>query len=220
MRKFVSGIGIVLILFGFTTSAYAQTTATRPGQIKREVVKERVETRKEIIADRKENITTKLDGLKIRIASKEASLKLRLNKFKDKTKALIVEKVSTVLNNINENRVTHSNRFLENASRILNKLQERVSNAASNGKDAASANAAISSARAKIASASAAVASQSAKEYTLSVSSESAAKAEIKATRDAFHGDWQSVRALLIDAKQAVANAIRVAATTLGGDNP
>src|SRR3989338_6839404 len=179
MRKFVSGIGIVLILFGFTTSAYAQTTATRPGQIKREVVKERVETRKEIIADRKENITTKLDGLKIRIASKEASLKLRLNK-----------------------------------------LQERVSNAASNGKDAASANAAISSARAKIASASAAVASQSAKEYTLSVSSESAAKAEIKATRDAFHGDWQSVRALLIDAKQAVANAIRVAATTLGGDNP
>lgn len=214
VKKIISAL-LISILFIFTSSAFAQTTATRPGQIRREAVKERVETRKEIITERRESITEKLENMRDRIASKEATLKLRLAKFKDKVKAQIVERVATNLNQINENRVDHANKFLANATRILNKLQERVNQAASNSKDATSANSAIADAKAKIASASAAVASQSAREYTVSISSESAAKSEIKSTRDMFHTDWQGVRRLLTDAKQSVATAIRVAATTL-----
>ena len=211
MKKVISVL-LISILFIFASPAFAQTTATRPGQIRREAVKERIDTRREAVSE-------KLENLRDRIATKEATLKLRLAKFKDKTKAQIVERIATNLNRINDNRVDHANKFLANALRILEKLQERVNKAVDAGKDATSANAAIIDARAKIASASAAVASQSAKEYTVSVSSESAAKSEIKSTRDMFHTDWQGIRILLTDAKQAVGAAIRVAATTLGGSN-
>lgn len=199
-------------MLSFYTPAFAQTTATRPGQIRKEAAKELVQIRKENVAER-------LSNLGERIASKEATLKLRINKFKDKVKAQIVERIGINLNTINDNRVDQATKFLANAARILDKLAERVSSASASGKDTTSANTAITNARSSIASASSAVASQSAKEYTLSISSESAARAEIKVTRDMFHDDWKGIRELMIIAKQSVADAIRVAATTLGGRN-
>jgi len=208
--KITASIGISILFLSLVASVSAQTNDTKPGQVRRELVQQRIETKREIVQNR-------LDNLKDRIATKQAALKERLAAFKDKRKVQIVERISTNLNKINSNWIDHANKFLANASRILEKLEERVNNQVSQGKDATEANTAITDAKAKLASASAAVASQSAKEYTVIISTESAAKEEIRTTRNALNTDWQAIRALLRDAKQAVANAIRVAATTLGG---
>lgn len=213
--KFVA-LGISLLLFSVTTIASAQT-ATNPATTRRDTAKERLETRKEGLETRKENIQDKIDNLQERIASREATLKQRLGKFKDKLKVERIERINKNLSMINSKRIDIANRFLANATRILDKLQERVRTEAGKGKDATTANSAILDARAKIASASGAVASQSLMDYTVSISSESAAKTEIKVTRDGLHSDWQNVRSLLTAAKQAVANAITVAVTTMGG---
>lgn len=208
MKKLISAI-LISAIFAVATPAIAQT-ATTPGQIRKGAAKERLAQRREITSER-------IDNLKERIATREAALKERLAKFKDKQKAQIIDRIGNTLNNINSNWVEHANRFLVNLTRILDRLQEKVNAQATSGKDATSTNSAIANAKAKIASASAAVASQSAKEYTVSISSESAAKAEIKSTRESFQSDWEKIRRMLIDARQAVGKAIETAATTMGG---
>lgn len=208
MKKLISAIFIGILLI-YSTPAFAQT-ATTPGRIRRDAVKER-------IAQKREIVTEKIGNLKERIATKEAALRERLAKFKDKEKAQIVERISTNFNKINSNWVDHANKFLANVTRILEKLQQKVNDQAAAGKDATAANAAITTAKAKIASASAAVALQSAKEYTATISGEAAAKSEIKSTRESLRDDWEIIRRLLIDARQAVGDAIEIAAKTLGG---
>lgn len=210
MKKLISAI-LISAIFASATPAIAQT-ATTPGQVRRDAAKERLAQRREVVSER-------IGNLKERIATREAALKERLSRFKDKQKAQIIDRIGSVLNNINSNWVEHANRFLANLTRILDRLQEKVNSEAATGDNATSANAAIANAKAKIASASAAVASQSAMEYTVSISSESAAKAEIKSTRESFHSDWEKIRRMLIDARQAVGKAIETAATTLGGRN-
>ena len=221
MKSALIAFLVSLGLLVFVTGASAEDSTTS-STTRRETAKEKLEQRKDTIQAKKdegkEAIGARIDNIKDRIASKEAALKARLSKFKDKKKAEIVERVSTNLNRINENRVNHSNKFLENATRLLEKLQDRVNQAGNNGKDTTSANSAITDAKTKIASASAAVATQSALDYTVTISSESGAKADSNAMRDKLHTDWKGVRKLLIETEQAVAEAVRVAATTLGGN--
>lgn len=178
--------------------------ATKPVEERRERVKERIETRKEIVAQ-------KVDTLKERMATKEAALKAKLDAFRDRKKATAAARISENLNKINDKQTSQMLKHLDKMTSILNRLEDRVNRGTPDIKDAALAQTAIADAEAAITTASSAVKAQSEKEYTLSVSSESKVRTDAKGTRDQLHTDLRAVRKLVIDAKQAVANAIRVA---------
>lgn len=150
-------------------------------------------------------------------ASRAATLKARLAQFRDQKKADKVSRINETLAMINKKRTDMMLKFLNNAERILGKLETRVNDAGTKGKDTTQAKAAITDAKKVIADARAAVVAQAAKTYTINVSSETTVRADAKTARDQLHNDLQSVRTQVQNAKKAVANAIRVAATTLGG---
>lgn len=146
-----------------------------------------------------------------RLASKAAALKLRLQTFKDTKKAEIAERVNTNLNNVNQNRTSQMQKHLETMSSILDRLEARVNKQTPDIKDPVSAKAAIAAARETIATTSAAVSEQALKDYTIQVTSETRIRIDAKTQRDKLHTDLLALRKKVIDAKQAVANAIKVA---------
>lgn len=93
-------------------------------------------------------------------------------------------------------------KHLERMSQLLDKLENRNPQAARTG---------IARARDAIASASAAVNVQADKDYTLQLTTESKIRADSQNQRQKLHDDLKAVRLLVIEAKQAVGNAIRTA---------
>ena len=182
--------------------------ATAPATTRKEKIQTRVETTRDA---RKENAADRVTATKERVATKEAALKARLEAFKDKKKAEVVEKVNKNLNNINQKMTGQMLKHLERMTSILTKLEARVNSAKPDVKNVAAAKAAIADAKASIASASAAVSSQAEIDYTITISSETKVKGDVQKVREQLHTDLKAVRKLVIDAKQAVANAIRVA---------
>ncbi len=156
------------------------------------------------------NIENQMANIKEKLASKEALLKVKLQTFKDQKKASAAARISTNLNQINQNQTTQMQKYLDTMSRILDKLETRVNQPTPDIKDPAAAKAAIASARAVIATASSAISAQAQKDYTIQATTESRIKADAQAMRDKLHTDIISMRKIVVDAKQAVANAIRV----------
>lgn len=163
------------------------------------------------IEARKENIVDKTAAMREKLASKAAALRLKLQTFKDKKKAEIADRVNINLNNINQKQTSQMQKHLDKMSAILDKLEARVENGKPDVKDPAAARVAIASARAVISSASAAVSTQAQKDYTITVTSEGRIGLDAKVQRDKLHTDLLAVRKMVVDAKQSVANAIRVA---------
>lgn len=199
-------LSLIIIACTFVTKVHA-VEGTNSGTTRKDLAQQRVDSRKEIAQVRIEA----LNSLKEKIASRQATLKLKLSTFRDKIKAQITDRINTTLNRINQNQTTQMQKHLDKMSKILAKLQTRVNSNSPDIKDINLANLAIASASSSIASASAAVKLQSEKDYTLNISTESAVRKEAQATRNLLHTDLQNLRKLVIDAKQAVANAIRVA---------
>lgn len=199
-------MGTILILLSLLLfAAYpvlAQDATT--GATRKEKTRERIEVRKENVADR-------VTATKERVATKEAALRVRLEVFKDRKKAEVVERVNKNLNNINKKMTGQMLKHLQRMTSILNKLEARVNSAKPDVKDVASARKAIADAKASMASASAAVQAQAENDYTITVSSETRAKTDVQKVREQLHNDLGALRQLVVEAKQAVAKAIRVA---------
>lgn len=185
---------LTLLLVIFATVVLAEdatgTTTTRPQRLK------------EIVEVRRENVENRIANIKEKFATREAALKARLETFKNKQKAQIAERVSTNLNKINQNQTDIMTKHLERMSQLLDKLENRNPQAARTG---------IARARDAIASASAAVNVQADKDYTLQLTTESKIRADSQNQRQKLHDDLKAVRLLVIEAKQAVGNAIRTA---------
>ena len=171
---------------------------------KKAEIKQKIETKMETIQE-------KLEAKKAQIATREAALKAKLESFKDQKKATIAARVSENLNKINDKQTEQMLKHLDKMTSILDKLEARVDQGRPDIKDPAKARLAIASASATVASASAAVNDQSAKDYTLQVSSEGKVKDDAKTARNRLFTDLKKVRQMVIDAKQAVAAAIRAA---------
>lgn len=180
------------------------SSAVRPAVRKNQLVQERIEAKKE-------NIESKIATLRGKIASKEAALRLRLQEFRDKKKAEIAERVNINLNKINQNRTTQMQKHLDKMSEVLDKLENRVNQAKPDIKDPAAARVAIAAAKLSISTASASVSAQSLKDYTIIVTTEGRIGVDAKIQRDKMHTDLVALRRLVIDARQTVSNAIRVA---------
>lgn len=153
----------------------------------------------------------KLEERRLKIASHEAEMKAKIQKFKDKQKAEIAARINTNLNRINQNQTDTMLKNLDLMSSLLDKLADRVTQGTPDIKDPALANQAIADAREAIANARTAVEAQAQKDYTIAVTTETRIRLDAQAKRDQLHTDIKAVRKLVIDAKQAVSNAIRVA---------
>lgn len=188
---------LILVSLGMmlVQPALAQTMPHREASpvIKRQIVKQKVDTIKE------------------KMATREAALKLKLQAFRDQKKATAAARISDNLNKINTRETEQMLKHLDMMTTLLNKLEARVNKATPDIKDQASAKGAIATARSAIASASAAVSVQAQKDYTIQVSSEAAVKSDAQKVRELLRTDLQAIRKLVITAKQAVANAVRVA---------
>lgn len=209
MKKIIlSAITTSTILLSTALPALAvddatSSTAKRPGPIQK-------------LEQRAERLTQRLESRKDNIASREAALKAKLQVFKDKRKAEVADRVNTNLNMINKKRTDMMMKHLDKMSEILAKVEARV-NSAPADKDTTAAKKTVADTKAAIDSAKAAVTTQAGNDYTITVTSETTVKTDAKAARDKLFNDLKATHQLVISAKQAVANAIRVTATTLGG---
>lgn len=194
---------LIPVIFAASVLAQDASTSGRPARPPF-LIKQRVEAKRENVAD-------KLVAMRENIASREAALKAKLRTFRDQRKAQVAERINETLNKINQNQTDQMLKFLDKVTSILDKLQSRVDQNSPDVKDPAAAKAAIVDARTKVASAEAAVKEQAQNDYTISVSSESTVRQDAKSAREKLHTDLMAVRKLVIDAKQAAANAIRVA---------
>lgn len=150
---------------------------------------------------RKEKVANKIATIKETQASREAILRTKLRAFKNQKKASAAARISTNLNQINQKQVEQMQKHLETMSQILDKLEVRVNQGTP----------AIASAREAWASASAAIVTQAQKDYTIKVTSEAKVREDAKTLRDALHADLLALRKTVLNTKQAISNAIKVA---------
>ncbi|MBI2018736.1 hypothetical protein HYS96_03470 [Candidatus Daviesbacteria bacterium] len=202
----------LLFIFLSATAVLAQD-ATTSGTTGKTNLRDRKETR---VETRKANVQERLTALKERIATKEAALKARLQNFKDQKKAQIAERVNVNLANINEKVTGAMNIHLGVMSGILDKLEARVNAGTKDIKDPAAVRSAIADARGAISSANEAVALQADKDYVLEATSEATVRKDMQGVKEKLRTDLGQLRKLVIDAKQKVANAIRVAKSNEG----
>lgn len=188
---------ILLLFFASSTLAVDATPSSATATTRKELAQQKIDMKRASVSEK--------------IASKEAALKAKLEKFRNKEKAVIAERVSMNLNKINEKMTLEMSKFLERVSTLLSKLEARVNQGSPNIKDVKLAKEAIASASASIKTAEAAVSAQAEKDYTITVTSEAKVKTDANNMRKQLHTDLQTVRKLVIEAKQAVGNAIRVA---------
>lgn len=160
---------------------------------------------------RREKVREKVEVVKEKMSTREAALKAKLAAFKDKRKAEIADRVNTSLNQINKKQTVQMLKYLDNMSALLGKLEKRVDSGSPDVKNADAAKVAIADAKAAIESAKSAVSAQADKDYTLTVTTESRVKADAQKVREALHTDLKTLRQQVIDAKKAVADAIRTA---------
>lgn len=188
----------------FAQDATSSTTGRGSVETRKTNTLQRIDARKQVVTDR-------VTAIREKIASREAALKTRLATFRDKKKAEIAERINTNLNKINQNQTGQMQNYLDRMSSLLDKLEARVNQASPDIKDPSLAKTAIADARTAIASASSAVSAQAEKDYTLQITTEGRVRAEAQEMRDLLHKDLQALRIQVVDAKQSVANAIRVA---------
>lgn len=168
--------------------------------------------------NKRENVIAIRDAQKENLASRAAALKAKLALFKNKDKASLVEKINGYFVTINARATDDMTKRLNKMTEILGKLKQRVDEATpSAGQSKDDANKAIADAQTAIDTGKAAVLAQSQKGYIISISSESAARADASKTRDSFRTDLISTNDLVKAARKAVSNAISIAHSSLGG---
>lgn len=202
-----------VVIFVTPVIAVESTGSSRPAREKIDTRKVKIETR---AATREAKITASMDERKTKMATKEAALKAKLQTFRDKKKAETAERVSINLDKINQNHTAAMLKHLDKMSALLDKLETRVTSATSDIKDPAAAKAGIADAKAIIATTSAAVKVQAEKDYTIQVTTEAKVKTDAQTKREELRSDLTALRKQVIDAKQAVSNAIKAAKSAQG----
>lgn len=146
----------------------------------------------------------------------QVQLKERLQVIRDNVKLKTAERIQERLTMINENRTEHFRKILERLTMIIDKIQTRTDKAKSEGKSTADIESAIAAAKSAIDSAIAAVEAQSGNTYEISVTDESTAREEIKATSDDLHEDLKQTRETVKSAADAVQQTFRTVKTVVG----
>lgn len=191
--------------------------ASREANLQDRIAKEKqaMEDRRTLETSKVALFRQKLENKRVLIASEEAKFREKLQTFKDKQKVTVADRVNTNLNKINQNQTDQMLKNLDLMSALLDKLTDRVNQGSPGStpdiKDPTGALQAISDAREVIDTARSAVQTQAQKDYTITVTTETKIRLDAQTKRDQLHTDITDVRKLVIDAKQAVSNAVRIA---------
>ena len=208
---------ILLIQPVFALDSTTSSTTRTPTNIQQKIdtrkliINTKIATKEANIASRETLFRQRLSEIKEKIASREAALKLKLQQFKDQQKANIAQKVNIELNKINQKRTFEMLKHLELMTNLLNKLEERITQNAPEIKNPDEAKLIIADARVAIADTTTDVQNQALKDYSLQATGETQIRAEAKVKRDQLFKDLEALRKKLIEDKQMVANAVRVA---------
>lgn len=185
--------------------ARALNAASAPAMLKPEGIMERMEMSAE----------KRLEMLKERIATKSAALKQKLTRFRDKTKAARLENINENLNTVNMNVTAALQKNLDNISAALDRLKTKADEAAAEGKDVTGLNSDIAEVETQWAEADEALKAQIEKDYTVALTSESSAKSDAQSARNILRTDLKSVHTEVLEARNALADAVKNALSSL-----
>ena len=161
----------------------------------------------------------KLADLKERLATRSAALKQKLARFKDKAKATRVENLNENLNTVNANVTSALEKNLSNIEMALQKLKVKAEEAESAGKDVTALKSDIVKVEGEWSEASDALNAQMAKDYTIAVNTESTVKADAEAARNTLRTDLKLTHSAIKEARDALANAVKNAISSMEGSN-
>ncbi len=203
MRKLLPALVLATSLLVPSSSVFAETSPSPSVRLQEQLRIERQNIQDQIKSER----------AKLEMERKEmrASASAKLREFKDKKKATLVERLSSQLNMLNQKHTEIMGRNVNRMTEILNKLQTKSSESSDSARLATNQQA-IDSAKTAIAAAQAAVVAQQARDYTIVVSSEATAKADVQAKKEQLRSDIKQTQQQIVDARQALSVAIRTVA--------
>ncbi|MDO8429029.1 MAG: hypothetical protein Q7S88_00165 [Candidatus Daviesbacteria bacterium] len=198
---------LILVLFLLAPAATLAENATPSSNLKDRQLKSASVSAKTL--ERKEKVASREGVIKLQRDKLKSALSARLKTHKDQKKAQIIERVDEMLNTVNTNRTEAMLKHLEKVESILTRVEERVDKAETAGKDGSSARGAIAQAKISIDQARVAALEQGNKDYTVSISSESGVRAEVKVVRDKLGTDLKNTHQIVKAAHDAVRGAIQ-----------
>lgn len=143
------------------------------------------------------------------VQQKREEFKTRLQTIRNEKKKAVVERIDTKIANTNEVHTVRFTSILLKLQSILDRVSQKASEAKANGKDTTALDSSIVSAQAAIDSAKAAVSAQAAKTYAIQISDEATLRNSVGTTTSQFRKDLRDVHKAIVEAKQAVQNAVR-----------
>lgn len=185
-----------------TNNAHAQAPTQNPQQL----FKTRLDT---LNQQKREAIATKS-------ATGMEEFKKRMAEIRDARKKAIVERIAVKIPNANTRLTNKMTDALTKLTQILNRIKNKAANLAASGQNTTALYTAITEAETAIASAKAAVEEQASKEYSANITTDAGLRSVIGQMVSQFRLDIQAVHKLMVEARQAVAEAIAEAAK-LGG---
>ena len=215
MKKFFPLFVLVSLFIALPSSASAEASSSTKVQR----ATDRIEKMEARVASREAKIVNRIEAKEEKIASRAAMFTQKIATFRNKQKAQVAQRVNLSLGNINQNRTQSMSNRLDKITEILTKVEARVNTVSSNGTDVSSATQAISQAKSAIEAAEMGISAQANNDYTITVTTEAQVGQDAKAVRTDLLADLKATQSLVIAARQAVANAISVSASTLKGSN-
>jgi hypothetical protein len=157
----------------------------------------------------KEKVTLEMQGKKQAFLEKVALIK-------DAKKKATVERIDTMIMDVNKKRTSQMSEALLRMNKVLTELTSKSALAKEQGQDTAKLNTAIAAAQAAIKTAETAVTTQAAKEYTPTITTESALRTTVGATVRVLQTDLRNTHAAVSNAKQKVILAVKELASLNG----
>lgn len=165
------------------------------------------------------NLEGKMTRLEDKIASRSALLREKLLKFKDKNKANRVQEVNTNLNAVNSRATSQMSEVLQKISGFLERLKEKTAKAESEGKEVSAANAAIATVEIQWNEADAAIKAQTEKDYSIVINTEATVASDAASARTSLRTDLQATHMEVVQARQALSDAIATTLSLIKGGN-
>ena len=207
-KSFLILFFVLVLLTPLEIFAEEPSTSTDPGRIKSGL--------KETIAKTREDFKMMLEERRKEASEsfkqKREEFKQKLQTLRDEKKKMLVERINNKLEEVNKRRTDHMMAVLDKLESLLDRLSQKVEEAKSAGKDTSGVELAIEAAQTKIDEARAAVITQAGEEYILEIGEESELRSRVGQTVSEFQEDLRDVHKLVVDAKQAVMNAVKEAA--------
>ncbi|KKT90587.1 MAG: hypothetical protein UW92_C0033G0002 [Candidatus Jorgensenbacteria bacterium GW2011_GWA2_45_13] len=192
------------------------------GDAAQEVLKNRQAFEREM-QQKREEFQKELEAKKVKAeqtrTEQQAQFKEQVAKLKDTRKQDALTRINEEVNNLNKRLTGTFSSILDQLNGVLANIASRADKATAGGGDATAVRVAITNAQNDIAGARTAVTIQAGKMYPIIIESDTTAKSDVGAVRNALHADLSAVRDTVRVARDAVHNAANALAGIPGVDS-